>query len=148
MARAISRRPPQGCDRGATRPGGPLRADRIHLPGLRDRPSGPAASPARRPYLARRPRIPRKRGGRHAGLDRRIGQQRPQTGARQPAAPKAADREPPPASDSPSEDAIVANFVSAFAVSRGVTGRGWFLIRPRRTRAPTPLLHTKPAVAP
>jgi len=30
--------------------------------------------------------------GRHARLDRRIGQQRPQTGARQPAAPKAANR--------------------------------------------------------
>ena len=66
------------------------RADRVHLPGLRDRPAGPAASPARRAHPARRPRIPRQRGGRHARLDRRIGQQRPQTGARQPAAPPAA----------------------------------------------------------
>ena len=50
------------------------------------------ASPARRAHLARRARIPRQRGGRHARLDRRIGQQRPQTGPRQPAAPPAADR--------------------------------------------------------
>ena len=66
----------------------------VHLAGLRDRPSGPAASPARRPHPARRPRIPRQRGGRHAGLDRRIGQQRPQAGARQPAAPAAGGRRP------------------------------------------------------
>ena len=98
LARAISRRPARGCDRRAARPGGPLRADRIDLAGLRDRPSGPAASPARRPHLARRPRIPRERGGRHAGLDRRIGQQRPQTGARQPAAPTVAGRRPRTAS--------------------------------------------------
>ena len=76
----------------AARPGGPLRADRGHLPGLRDRAAGPAASPARRAHPARRPRIPRQRGGRHARLDRRLGQQRPQTGPRQPAAPTAADR--------------------------------------------------------
>ncbi len=39
-----------------------------------------------------------RRGGRHAGLDRRVGQQRPETGPRQPAAPgaAAAGREPPP----------------------------------------------------
>jgi hypothetical protein len=47
-------------DRPATRPGGPLRADRTHLVGLRDRPSDPAASPALRDHVARRPRIPRK----------------------------------------------------------------------------------------
>ena len=70
----------------------------VHLAGLRDRPAGPAAAPARRPHLARRPRIPRQRGGRHARLDRRIGQQRPQTGPRQPAAPAAADRRPRTAS--------------------------------------------------
>src|SRR6266540_1492387 len=35
---------------------------------------------------------PRQRGGRHARLDRRVGQQRPQTCPRQPAAPAAADR--------------------------------------------------------
>ena len=92
VARAVSRRPARGCDRRAARPGGPLRADRSHLPGLRDRAAGPAASPARRAHPARRPRIPRERGGRHARLDRRIGQQRPQTGPRQPAAPAAADR--------------------------------------------------------
>src|SRR5262245_2813262 len=56
-----------GGDRRAARPGGPLRADRSHLPGLRDRPAGPTAAPARRPHLARRPRVPRARGGRHAG---------------------------------------------------------------------------------
>ena len=100
--RAVSRRPPGGRDRRAARPGGPLRADRVHLAGLRDRPAGPAAAPARRAHLARRPRIPRQRGGRHAGLDRRIGQQRPQTGPGQPAAPAAAgrpaaNRRPPPA---------------------------------------------------
>ena len=69
VARAVSRRPPRGCHRRAARPGGPLRADRIDLPGVRDRPSGPAASPARRACLARRPRVPGERGGRHAGLD-------------------------------------------------------------------------------
>src|SRR5207248_7414770 len=44
----------------------------------------------------------------------RIGQQRAQAGARQPAAPPAADREPSPAPDSRSEDAIVAKFVEAW----------------------------------
>ena len=88
----------EGAIERAARPRGPLRADRSHLAGLRDRPAGPAASPARRPHLARRPRIPRQRGGRHAGLDRRIGQQRPQTGPRQPAAPAVAGRRPRTAS--------------------------------------------------
>src|SRR5580700_3047886 len=114
MAAAVSRRPPGGCDRGAARPRGPLRADRSHLPGLRDRPAGPAAPPARRAHPARRPGIPRQRGGRHAGLDRRIGQQRAQAGARQPAAPAAAGRGPPPAGGSPAEDALVAKFVRAW----------------------------------
>ena len=59
VARAVSRRPPRRCDRRAARPRGPLRADRIHLAGLRDRAAGPAASPARRARPARRPRIPR-----------------------------------------------------------------------------------------
>ena len=47
----------------------------------------------------------------HAGLDRRVGQERPQAGARRPAAPgpMADDRGPPPAADSPAEHAIVAN---------------------------------------
>jgi RNA polymerase sigma-70 factor (ECF subfamily) len=39
----------------AARPGGPLRAGRIRLAGLRDRPAGPAAPPARRAHPARRP---------------------------------------------------------------------------------------------
>ena len=51
--------------------------------------------------LARRPRIPGERGGRHARLDRRIGQQRAQAGARRAAAhagrrPPASNRRPPP----------------------------------------------------
>ena len=41
----------------------------------------------RRAHPARRARVPRQRGGRHARLDRRIGHQRPQAGARRPAAP-------------------------------------------------------------
>ena len=40
-----------------------------------------------------------ERGGRHAGLDRRVGEQCPQAGARQPAAPTA--RQPPAASRLP-----------------------------------------------
>ena len=98
------------------RAGGPLRADRGHLAGLRDRPAGAAAAPARRPHLARRPRLPRQRGGRHAGGDRRIGQQRPQTSPRQPrsAGGSAAGREPPPAAGSPAEEAIVAKFARAW----------------------------------
>ena len=87
LARAISRRPLRGGHRCAARPRGPLRADRIHLPGLRDRSSDPAASAARRPDLARCPRIPSNRGRRHARLDRRIGHQRPQPGQSQLAAP-------------------------------------------------------------
>ena len=73
-------------------PGGPPRTDRSHLPGLRDRPAAPARSPARRAHPARRARIPRQRGGRHARLHRRIDQQRPQTGPRHPPAPPAAYR--------------------------------------------------------
>ncbi len=42
----------------------------------------PPASPSRRPGPARRPRVPRRRGGRDVGLNRRFGQQRPQAGAR------------------------------------------------------------------
>src|SRR5580704_5392976 len=98
MARAISRRPSRGCDRPAARPRSPVRADRIHLPGFCDRPSGPATSPARSPHLARRPRIPCERSGEHDGLDCRIGQQRPQTGACQPAAATARVRRPRTAS--------------------------------------------------
>ena len=88
------RRPARGRGRRAARPGGPLRADRGHLAGLRDRAPGAAAPPARRARPARRPRLPRERGGRDARLDRRLGQQRPQAGARRPAAPAAVDRRP------------------------------------------------------
>jgi DNA-directed RNA polymerase specialized sigma24 family protein len=42
---------------------GPLRTDRSHLPGLRDRSAGPARSPARRAHLARCARLSRVRGG-------------------------------------------------------------------------------------
>ena len=62
------------------------------LAGLRDRPSGPAAPPGRRPGLARRPRLPRARGGRHARHHGRIGHQRAEAGPRQPAAPTAPGR--------------------------------------------------------
>ena len=93
--------PSSGRRRPAARAGGPLRADRSHLAGLRDRPAAAAAAPDRRPHLARRPRLPRQRGGRHAGGDRRIGQQRPQTSPRQPdsagSPPPAASRRPPQA---------------------------------------------------
>ena len=76
------------------RPGGALRTDRSHLAGVRDRTAGPARSPARRAHPARGTRLPRHRSGRHARLDGRIGQQCPQTGARQPPAPPAADCRP------------------------------------------------------
>ena len=50
----------------------------------------------------------------HAGLDRRVGQQRTQTGARHPAAPPARRPRTASRSGSPAEDAIVAKFVSAW----------------------------------
>ena len=55
---------------------------RIDLPRVRDRAADPAAAPARRAGLARRPRFPGERGGRHARRDGRIGQQRAEAGAR------------------------------------------------------------------
>ena len=92
--RAISGRPARAALRDvAARPGGPLRAVRIHLAGLRDRAAAPSAATARRARPARRPRVPRQRGGRDAGLDRRIGQQRPQTGARHPASDECRGRD-------------------------------------------------------
>ena len=111
-----SRRPPRGGDRRPARPGGPLRADRVHLAGVRDRAPGPPIPPARRAHPARRARVPRHRGGRHARLDRRLGQQPPQTGPRRPAArlPPTAEREPAPAPNSPGEQATVARFVRAY----------------------------------
>ena len=60
-----------------------------HLAGLRDRAAGPARPPARRTHPARRTRLPRRRGGRDARLDRRLGQQRAQARPRRPAAPPA-----------------------------------------------------------
>ncbi len=86
VARAISRRASPRRNRRIARPRRSLRAARIHLAGVRESPSGPAASPAGRPHPAGRARIPRERSGRHAGLDRGFGQQRSQTGAREPEA--------------------------------------------------------------
>ena len=60
-----------------------------------------------------------RRSRRDARLDRGVGEQRPQAGPRQPGAklPSGVDRLPAPASDSPSEDAIVAKFVAAYESS-------------------------------
>ena len=91
----------EGGDRRAARPGGPLRADRIHLPGLRDRPSGPAAPPARGAHPARRPRVPRQRGGR-ACWTRPSSRSKAPSNGRAPACssdgprPTTANRRPPP----------------------------------------------------
>ena len=126
VARAVSRRPPRGCDRCAARSGGPLRADGIHLAGVRDRPAGPTASPTRRPRLARRPRIPRRRGGRHARLDRRLGQQRPQTGPRQPATRMAAGRRPRTAARCPTRPPRMRSWRSSSARgSPPISTRWW-----------------------
>ena len=94
LARALPRHPPRRRGRRTARPGGPVRADRVDLPGLRDRTSGASASPARRAHPARRPRTPREGGCRDARLDGRLGQQRPQASTCRPAAP--ADRGRPP----------------------------------------------------
>ncbi len=72
-------------------PGGALRADRGDLTGLRHRASTPARPTTRCADPPRGTRIPRRRGGRHAGLDRRIGQQRPQARPRHTAAAPGAD---------------------------------------------------------
>ena len=92
LARAVPRRPPRGCDGRAPRAGGSVRTGRVDLPGVRGRAAGPAASPARRARPARRPRLPRERGGRHARLDDRFGEQPPQASPRRPAAPAADER--------------------------------------------------------
>ena len=88
----------------------------VHLAGLRDRPAGPAAPPARRAHLARRPRIPRQRGGRHAGLRPSNRSTAPSSGpapACSASSRRPRGREPPPAAGSPAEDALVAKFVRA-----------------------------------
>ena len=119
LARAVPRCTARrgGRDRAAAGPRGPLRAGGIHLARLRGRPAGAAAPPARGAHPARCARVPRQRGGGHARLDRRVGQQRAQAGPCGPAAPPAAAAgvaEPPPAPGSPAEDAIVARFTSAY----------------------------------
>ena len=78
-----------GADGGAPGPEARYEQAEGDLAGLRDRPSGAAAPPGGRPGPARRPRLPRPRGGRHARHHGRIGHQRPQAGPRQPAAPAA-----------------------------------------------------------
>ena len=117
VARAVSRRPPRGCDRRAARPGGTLRADRGHLAGLRDRTAGPArrasapcsscarcsdTTPTRWPTCSTRPstRSTASSSGPAPRLQRRL----PPTG----------EREPAPAPDSPAEQALVARFVRAY----------------------------------
>jgi Sigma-70 region 2 len=95
---------------------GPLRAGRSGLPGVRDRPAGPPRPPGCRAGLARRPRLPRQRGGRGARLDRLVGQRRLKRAraSLQRRRPPAAEGEPPPAADSPAEQAVVARFVRAW----------------------------------
>src|SRR3954468_15639543 len=81
VPRAVPRLPARRRARRAARARGPLRADRVDLARLRDGASGAAAPPARRPDPARRARLPRERGRRDAGLERRLGEQRAQAGA-------------------------------------------------------------------
>ena len=73
----------------------------------------------RRPHPARRARLPRQRGGRHAGFDRGLGQQRTQRAraSLQRRYPPVPGREPAPAAGSPSEDAIAAKFASAYSAA-------------------------------
>ena len=99
------------------RPRGAVRDDRIDLAGVRDRPAAPASSPARGPRPSRCPRVPRRRSGRNARLDRRIGQQRARSG-RAPACSvtdhrPSATATPPVAASAPSS-AVVASFVRAY----------------------------------
>src|SRR5262249_4100542 len=116
MARAVSRRAARGCERGAPRPGGPLRTDRIDIAGLRDRPTGPAAWQLA--VLVLRDVL-----GLHASevadmLDSSVDSvnsalKRARAGLHRQM-PATTDLEPPPAAGSPSEDAIAAKFARAW----------------------------------
>jgi RNA polymerase sigma factor (sigma-70 family) len=66
---AVPQQPPRRGTRSAAGRRSPLRADRVYLSGLRDRPPGSAAAPGCRSRLARRARVPRQRSRRHAGLE-------------------------------------------------------------------------------
>ena len=96
------------------RPRGPLRTGRNDLAGLPDRTAGPAAPPARRSGLARRPRLPRQRGGRHARLDVESvnsALKRARSGLERGRTPNAAHAPPV---GSASEEAVVTKFVQAW----------------------------------
>ena len=91
-----------------------VRAVRVDLAGLRHRAAAPPASPGGRAAAARRPRLPRQRGGRDAGRDGRLGQQRAEASPRSAArrcAPRSAAAPPP---GSAAENDLVGRFVSAY----------------------------------
>ena len=97
LASALPRLTAGGPGRRRSGARGPLRGQGDRGPGLRVRPPAPGAPPARGARPARCARVPRRRGRRHARLQRGLGQQRPATRAREPrkaagAAPRAAGR--------------------------------------------------------
>ncbi len=92
LARAVPRRPPRRRVRRPTRTGGSLRGDGVDRPGLRDRSADASPTPARGGRAPRRARVSRQRRRRDARVERRVGQQRPQTSPRRPAATHAGGR--------------------------------------------------------
>src|SRR5215813_9363929 len=116
MARAVSRRAARGCERGAPRPGGPLRTDRTislaFVTALQVLPPRQLAVLVLRDVL-----------GLHASevadmLDSSVDSvnsalKRARAGLHRQM-PATTDREPPPAAGSPSEDAIAAKFARAW----------------------------------
>ena len=107
-------------------PGGPLRAGRVDLAGVRDRPADAAAAPARGADPARRPRLPRQRGGRDAGGDRRIGQQRAQAGTHRPAAATAPGRRGRAAARPGSPSRRTRSWPGSSAPTRRLTSTRWW----------------------